>query len=72
VSLADSKYMDCSCCGPNGVARGEIGALCPLCQDAGCEPFEDVCKVPPAKQLNALDAIADIVFWDGAVKKLDA
>jgi hypothetical protein len=44
MSLAKAKYMDCSCCGPNGVARGAPGALCPLCEDAGCEPFENVCK----------------------------
>lgn len=57
MSLADAKYMDCSCCGPKGVARGGPGALCPACEDAGCEPFVDVCKVKD--KLEAVHASED-------------
>lgn len=44
TNLAEAGYMDCSCCGPNGVARGKPGALCPACQDSHCESFGEVCK----------------------------
>jgi len=37
-------YVYCACCGDDCI--GDPGDLCLLCEEAGCDAWEDDCQVP--------------------------